>query len=78
LLGKADSAAASLVARLEDAEHALADATARIEALPKLDEEVRRRDEIIVEMQRTRVWRMGQRYWRARDALKRVIPRNRP
>ena len=70
VLGKADSAAASLVARLEDTERALAEA-------PNLEAEIRRRDEIIVEMQRTRAWRLGQRYWRVRDALKRVVKPNR-
>jgi SAM-dependent methyltransferase len=77
-LGKADSAAASLVARVEDAERALAEATPKQEWVEHLQAETHRRGEIIDEMQRTRAWRMGQRYWRARDALKRIIPRNRP
>lgn len=79
-IGKADSAAASLMARVEDAERALAEAEAKLATkMPEqgwtehLQAEADRRGEIIEEMQQTRVWRIGQRYWSTRDALKRLV-----
>lgn len=82
-IGKADSAAADLLAHAEDLERRLEEAQAELERvrngghprIEELDAEVRGRDQIIDDMRRTKVWRVGQRYWGLRDGARRIVRR---
>jgi SAM-dependent methyltransferase len=72
-LGRADSAAATLVARVQRLEQSLAEAEARAaanarrpedqEVIENLDREVAELNQTIAAMQGTRAWRLASRFW---------------
>jgi SAM-dependent methyltransferase len=79
-LGVAESAAASLLARVERLETELEQARARAEEeeravahddwIKHLHAEIDRHRRQVEAMEATRVWRLGRRYWRLRDRLR--------
>lgn len=73
LLGRADSAAASLVARVERLERELAGASRSPEharELERLDQEITELNRTIAEMQDTRTWRFASRFWSFKRRLR--------
>jgi SAM-dependent methyltransferase len=74
-LGRADSAAATLVARVKRLEQELAEANERLRPehermIQALHEEIAELNRSIAEMQNTRAWRMASRFWAFKRALR--------
>ena len=79
-LGMADSAAAALVARLHALEEELAqaritDQQAHLDWIEQLHRQIEEGRRTIAEMEATRAWQLGRRYWAVRDRFRRLAGR---
>jgi 2-polyprenyl-3-methyl-5-hydroxy-6-metoxy-1,4-benzoquinol methylase len=86
-LGVADSAAASLLAKVERTTRELEGTRAQLEELLEakrvedeaeewiqgLHAQIAQHQKVAQDMQATRIWRLGARYWRARDRVKSLL-----
>lgn len=80
-LGTADSAAASLLARVraleaEVAEVRMTDQQTHLDWIEDLHRQITERAQTIEEMESTRVWQLAGRYWSVRDRVRRLLRRN--
>ncbi len=82
-MGVSDSAAATILARIDGLKTELAETKERLriceetrlsdEAIQSLHDQIAEQHATIVYMQATRVWRLGAAYWRIRDAVRRLV-----